>query len=328
MDSALCRVVTVNGASSFVAIFEKIVGELPEDLAPRVGDLQRVTLTLRPDKAEPEESSDPAGKYFDMGLKAITFVVSQRAAAAPRRTIHPDLPRESMAGELPNWADAGHPAYDKLFQKLRGVFKEDGCLFRDVGLGKQWMLKFIKEVLYPLSTFYERLQRDHQAPVPSKFSFSAGANNFSEKKVKAPIMTQETIAVAMDAVNTLRLSLFLDADSWASLKAALQELFGSLDKALVSMGKRAGYNNMRHAIDGGFFSGAPYKEGIMYKAKADHVPPKYVELSNELQITSSYVPVSTTGFEPTCPTQRYYWLDNIALAVTCVVVNINVGGNI
>ncbi|KAJ1461000.1 hypothetical protein M885DRAFT_559149 [Pelagophyceae sp. CCMP2097] len=146
MDSRLCRVrvcvhpgtcdlkskvMTVYGASSFVAIFEKIVGELSEDLAPRVGDLQRVTLTLGPDEAEPEESSDPAGKYFNMGLKAITFVVSQRAAAARRRTIHPDLPRESMAGELPNWADAGHPAYDKLFQKLRGVFKEDGCLFRD-----------------------------------------------------------------------------------------------------------------------------------------------------------------------------------------------------
>ncbi|KAJ1444336.1 hypothetical protein M885DRAFT_627219, partial [Pelagophyceae sp. CCMP2097] len=65
---------TVDGASSFIGIFEKIVGELSEDLAPRVGDLQRVTLTLGAEEAEPEESSDPVGKYFDMGLKVITFV--------------------------------------------------------------------------------------------------------------------------------------------------------------------------------------------------------------------------------------------------------------
>ncbi|KAJ1445983.1 hypothetical protein M885DRAFT_278125 [Pelagophyceae sp. CCMP2097] len=175
---------TVDGASSFIGIFEKIVGELSEDLVPRVGDLQRVTLTLGAEEAEPEESSDPVGKYFDMGLKVITFVVSQRAAAAPRRTIHPELPRESMAGELPKWGDPGHPAYDKLFQKLRGVFEEDGCLFRDVGLGKQWMLKFIKDVLYPLSTFHKILARNHRASVPSKFSFSDGANDFAEKKAR------------------------------------------------------------------------------------------------------------------------------------------------
>ena len=74
------KFMTVDGASSFIGIFEKIVGELSEDLAPRVGDLQRVTLTLGAEEAEPEESSDPVGKYFDMGLKVITFGDQKRAA--------------------------------------------------------------------------------------------------------------------------------------------------------------------------------------------------------------------------------------------------------
>jgi len=312
-------------------VFEKIVGELSAEAALLVGDLQRVTLLLGAIKAEPESTNDAASKYYSMGLKTVTFVVSQRAAAATavRRTIQPVdiLACESMAGGLPEWGDAAHPAYGKLFQQLRSVLEADECRFRDLEQGKKWMCKFIKEVLYPLSTYHTKLERDHRSSIPEKFSFSAGANDYAAKKIKATLMKQETLAA--DATASLALAVFLDVDSWASVAVALADLVENLEKALIDMQRgSAADKKSRDATGGGFFSGAHSKEGIEYKKAVELVRLTYVELYNEMELTSPYVPVSTTFFEPTCPASRCAWLRNIELAASCVVVKVDVGGSI
>ncbi|KAJ1446876.1 hypothetical protein M885DRAFT_576961 [Pelagophyceae sp. CCMP2097] len=280
------KFMTILESDSFTVVFEKIVGELSAEAALLVGDLQRVTLLLGAIEAEPESTNDAAGKYSSMGLKTVTFVVSQRAAAATavRRTIQPVdlLACESMAGGLPD------------------VLEADECRFRDLEQGKKWMCKFIKEVLYPLSTFHTKLERDHGSSIPEKFSFSAGANDYAAKKIKAPLMKQEKLAAARDATASLALAVFLDVDSWASVAVALADLVENLEKALIDMQRRsAAEKKSRDATGGGFFSGAQSKEGIEYKKAVELVRLTYVELNNEMELTSPYVPVFTTFFEPT-----------------------------
>jgi hypothetical protein len=131
---------------------------------------------------------------------------------------------------LPTFKDSGHLAIQELFSKARDEMARDGCGFRDVGLGKRWILDLLKKVLYPISTFHDKLARDHSSRVPVKFNFSRGANNFLKKKVKAPVMQHENIVSARDAASTLALSAFLSEDAWAPWKTALDELVTNLHK--------------------------------------------------------------------------------------------------
>jgi hypothetical protein len=145
------------------------------------------------------------------------------------KTVAEMLVREATK-QLPTFKDSGHPAIEELFSKAREEMAKDCCGFRDVELGKRWILDFMRKVLYPISTFHDKLARDHSSRVPVKFNFSKGANNFQKKKVRAPEMQHDTIVSARDAASSLALSAFLSEDAWAPWKTALDELVTNLHK--------------------------------------------------------------------------------------------------
>lgn len=165
------------------------------------GDLLRATVMLRggDEEIEVEELSDNALLYVQMGITRACFYVEQsdmQTHGTKKNTVDllTDVLVRQPTVELPMWSHAGRPAMTLLHGQLRELLSKDRLGFQgsmDLKSGGDWMIGVV-ECLYKLSPFHDKLKvRGH--PVPKRFAFSAGADDFKRKSRAAPMLSQEIL---------------------------------------------------------------------------------------------------------------------------------------
>jgi hypothetical protein len=97
------------------------------------------------------------------------------------------------------------------------------------------------------------------------------------------------------------------------------------------MQQRAQAQNKRNNASAGrttSFFAKPLKERVEYRQRSPHCPVKYLDINHALCALSPCCPLSTTTFEPSTSSERFYWLQNIQLDVDFVIIRADVGGQI
>lgn len=160
-----------------------------------VGDVQRVCVVIRGSTDEIEvDSMDDVVLYTEMALVKVVFYVEQvnSIPAATRQGVHlNEILVRQPALSLPEWMHAGRPAMTHLFSSLKSMMEKDKVGFKgsvDLKLGCEWMLN-IASVLYKLSPFHLKF-KNRGYPIPKKFGFSDGADDFKKKGRAPPLLTQ------------------------------------------------------------------------------------------------------------------------------------------
>lgn len=163
------------------------------------GLLYKVTVVIRGTdlmEVEVDKLNDEISVYLQMGLSRVTFYLSApeiQWGAPPLANIQDVLVREKESF-LPVWSHAGRPALTELHRSVREMLTKDHLGFRgshDKKMGAEWMLALV-EVLYKLSPFHGRLKA-RGYPVPNRFAFSEGSNDFKKKGKSCPNLTQALI---------------------------------------------------------------------------------------------------------------------------------------
>lgn len=161
-----------------------------------MGSLFKCTIVFGDSTSETEVSSlnDDLFDYVQMEPKKFFFYVDgvacENMAAPPPLA---EVLQWQPLREVPT-TTTGRPAIDAVFKQLRELLVRDKLGFvssSGARLGCEWMLK-LAHVLYNMSTFHDNF-RARGFAVPSRFSFSKGANNYQKKKQSAPKLTQAVV---------------------------------------------------------------------------------------------------------------------------------------
>mmetsp|Transcript_18162 Transcript_18162/g.45572 ORF Transcript_18162/g.45572 Transcript_18162/m.45572 type:complete len:285 (-) Transcript_18162:1339-2193(-) len=197
----------------------------------KFGDLLRTGVIVRggQEEVEVDDSNDDATMYLQLGLAKVIFYVEQSgdvlsATKQPAQSIDDVLIREP-AVQLPTWFHAGRPALTTLFRDLRQHLERDRLGFKgsaDLKKGADWMLGLV-ELLYKISPFHGKCKaRGH--PVPKRFSFSDGADDYRKKGRSAPLLTQSFLEQVSSKLQSLILYPHVDQDEWVAWKRDAQRV--------------------------------------------------------------------------------------------------------
>ena len=97
------------------------------------------------------------------------------------------------------------------------------------------------------------------------------------------------------------------------------------------MQQRAQAQNKRNNASAGrttSFFAKPLEERVEYRQRSPYCPVKYLDINHALCALSPCCPLSTTTFEPSTSSERFYWLQNIQLDVDFVIIRADVGGSV
>jgi hypothetical protein len=184
-----------------------------------VGDFLDVLVKV-PNMPIPLSASsltDKVSTYLNIPAESLTFVVSD--IHAERRTVAPIFLQVTGSYTIPEYTGRAGGNQD-IFNTMRDIMKEDGCGFKSADYGKKWMMDGM-QLLYLLSTFHENL-KIRGCSIPGKFAFSCGANDYSAKAERKPMLTQEVIASAISSATALALAPHLTQRTcWSTWDTAL-----------------------------------------------------------------------------------------------------------
>lgn len=173
---------------SFESLWQGIVSSvLTEEEAAVCGTLIRAVVNSGELKGTEIAGDDPVAPILDMDVKALLFLVRSREVVveleAPPPSALARLSGGSMLQPLPDWADAGHPAYTAVYGMLKDQLVADGVKgLSNASQGSKFLISLTK-LLFHLSTFWDKF-KDRRASLPEYFSTTKGANDYAGMKKK------------------------------------------------------------------------------------------------------------------------------------------------